>query len=76
MKLTPEQITELENDTISLCQEMIRIPSVNHGEGRGDEKAMAEFIAAKLKEVGIDSELIETAPNRVNVVARVEGSNT
>ena len=76
MKLTPEQIIELENDTISLCQQMIRIPSVNHGEGRGDEKAIAEFIATKLKEVGIDSELIETAPNRVNVVARVAGSDT
>ena len=75
MKLTPEQIIELENDTISLCQQMIRIPSVNHGEGKGDEKAMAEFIASKLKEVGIDSELIETAPNRVNVVARVSGSD-
>ena len=75
MKLTPEQIIELENDTISLCQQMIRIPSVNHGEGKGDEKAMAEFIASKLKEVGIDSELIETALNRVNVVARVSGSD-
>ena len=76
MKLTADQIIELENDTISLCQQMIRIPSVNHGEGRGDEKAMAEFIASKLKEVGIDSELIETAPNRVNVVAKVAGSDT
>ena len=76
MRLTAEQIIELENDTISLCQQMIRIPSVNHGEGRGDEKAMAEFIAGKLKEVGIDSELIETAPDRVNVVAKVAGSDT
>ena len=76
MRLTPEQIIELENDTIDLCQQMIRIPSVNHGEGRGDEKAMAEFIAAKLAEVGIESELIETAPNRVNVVAKVSGSDT
>jgi acetylornithine deacetylase/succinyl-diaminopimelate desuccinylase-like protein len=48
---------------------MIRIPSVNYGEGKGDEKAMAEYVAAKLSEVGISSELIETAPNRVNVVA-------
>ena len=48
MRLTADQIVELENDTISLCQQMIRIPSVNHGEGRGDEKAMAEFIASKL----------------------------
>jgi acetylornithine deacetylase/succinyl-diaminopimelate desuccinylase-like protein len=73
MKLNPAQITELENETITLCQEMIRIPSVNHGEGRGDEKAMAQFIAAKLSEVGIESELIETAPNRVNVVAKIAG---
>ena len=75
MKLSKEQIIELENETIKLCQEMIRIPSVNHGEGKGDEKAMAEYVASKLAEVGIKSELIETAPNRVNVVAKVEGAD-
>lgn len=67
------EIVNVEEDCISLLQEMIRIPSVNYGEGRGDEKAMAEFVAAKLLEVGITSELIETAPNRVNVVARIPG---
>jgi hypothetical protein len=75
MNLTPDQIIELENETILLCQEMIRIPSVNYGEGKGDEKAMAEYVASKLSEVGIDSELIETAPNRVNVVAKFEGQD-
>ena len=75
MKLSKEQIIELENETITLCQEMIRIPSVNYGEGQGDEKAMAEYVASKLAEVGIKSELIETAPNRVNVVAKVEGAD-
>ena len=75
MKLSKEQIIELENETITLCQEMIRIPSVNHGEGKGDEKAMAEYVASKLAEVGIKSELIETAPNRVSVVAKVEGAD-
>ena len=75
MKLSADQIIELENETILLCQEMIRIPSVNHGEGLGDEKAMAEYVAGKLSEVGIKSELIETAPNRVNVVAKIEGSD-
>ena len=75
MKLSADQIIELENETILLCQEMIRIPSVNHGEGLGDEKAMAEYVASKLSEVGIKSELIETAPNRVNVVAKIEGSD-
>ena len=75
MKLSKEQIIELENETITLCQEMIRIPSVNHGEGQGNEKAMAEYVASKLAEVGIKSELIETSPNRVNVVAKIEGAD-
>lgn len=75
MKLSADQIIELENETVTLCQEMIRIPSVNYGEGRGNEKAMAEYVASKLAEVGIKSELIETAPNRVNVVAKIEGSD-
>ena len=76
MKLTAQQIVELENETILFCQEMIQIPSVNHGEGRGDEKAIAQYVAGKLTEVGIECELIETAPNRVNVVAKILGSDT
>lgn len=75
MNLSPEQILQLEDETILLCQEMIRIPSVNYGEGKGDEKAMAEYVAAKLAEVGIESELIESAPNRVNVVAHIKGED-
>ena len=73
MKLTPQQIIELEDETVLLCQEMIRIPSVNHGEGRGDEKAMAEYVVKRLSEVGIATESIESAPNRVNVVAKIAG---
>ena len=69
------EITAVENDCIQLLQEMIRIPSVNYGEGKGDERAMATYVAEKLKEVGIDSELIETGPNRVNVVARIPGKD-
>jgi len=65
----------LEEDCIKMCQELIRIPSVNYGEGRGDEKAVADYVAAKLAEVGIASELIVTGENRVNVVAKIEGSN-
>lgn len=76
MKLTAQQIVELENETILFCQEMIQIPSVNHGEGQGNEKAIAAYVAGKLTEVGIECELIETAPNRVNVVAKILGSDT
>ena len=73
MKLNDAQRAELEADVVTLCQELIRIPSVNFGEGKGDEKAVAEYVAAKLSEVGIDSKLYESAPNRVSVVARIEG---
>ena len=54
---------------------MIQIPSVNYGEGKGDERLIAEYVARKLSEVGIDAELIESAPNRVNVVAKIAGSD-
>lgn len=63
----------LEEECISICQEMIRIPSVNFGDGVGDERAMADYVAKKLDEVGIDSELIVTGENRVNVVAKING---
>ena len=75
MKLTDAQRAELEADVVTLCQELIRIPSVNYGEGKGDEKAVAEYVASKLAEVGIESKLYESAPNRVSVVARIEGSD-
>ena len=75
MKLTADQIAQLEEETVLFCQEMIQIPSVNYGEGKGDERLIAEYVAGKLSEVGIVAELIESAPNRVNVVAKIAGSD-
>ena len=69
-------LTLLEEECISICQEMIRIPSVNHGEGVGDERAIAAYVCKKLNEVGIETELIVTGENRVNVVARIQGVDT
>jgi acetylornithine deacetylase/succinyl-diaminopimelate desuccinylase-like protein len=65
---------ELESETIRICQELIRIPSVNFGEGRGDEKAAAEYVVAELARVGISSKIYESAPNRCNVIAHLESS--
>jgi acetylornithine deacetylase/succinyl-diaminopimelate desuccinylase-like protein len=75
MHMSEIDLNLLEEDCIKMCQELIQIPSVNYGEGRGDEKAVADYVAAKLAEVGIVSELIVTGENRVNVVAKIEGSN-
>ena len=69
------QQSELEADTITLCQEMIRIPSVNFGDGKGDERAIADYVVAKLLEVGITSKIYESAPGRCNVVATIPGAN-
>ena len=75
MSITPTAIDQelLMAECISICQEMIRIPSVNHGEGKGDELEIAKYVIAKLAEVGIESELIITGENRANVVAKIAG---
>ena len=75
MELGQEQIDRLQAETVRICQELIRIPSVNHGEGKGDERAVAEYVSSLLTEVGIAHEVIETAPDRVNVVGRIKGKN-
>ena len=66
----------LEEETIRICQELIRIPSVNYGEGKGDEKAVAEYVVKSLAEVGITATSYESAPNRVNVIAKIKGSDS
>ena len=72
MSATPQSVID---DAIQICQELIRIPSVNFGDGKGDEKAVAEYVRKSLAEVGIESEIIDSAPNRSNVVARIAGSD-
>ncbi len=67
-----DAITE---DAIRICRDLIRIPSVNYGEGKGNEREVAEYIVASLSEVGIPSKIYESAPNRCNVIAKIEGSN-
>jgi len=66
----------LEEETIRICQELIRIPSVNYGEGKGDEKGVADYVVKSLAEVGIAATTYESAPNRVNVVAKIAGSDS
>jgi acetylornithine deacetylase/succinyl-diaminopimelate desuccinylase-like protein len=69
-------MSSLEDEVISICQDLIRIPSVNFGDGKGDERAVAEYVVASLAEVGISSTIFESAPNRCNVIATIEGTNS
>jgi len=76
VSMSPHSIPSIEDEVVSICQELIRIPSVNFGEGRGDEKAVAEYVVKSLAEVGITAEIYESAPNRCNVIARIKGSDS
>ena len=73
--MTTATHSELELEAIRICQELIRIPSVNYGEGKGDEKDVAAHVVKLLSEVGIVSQTYESAPGRCNVIARIKGSN-
>lgn len=68
--------SQIESEAIQICQDLIRIPSVNFGDGKGDEKAVAEYVVKSLAEAGIESTIYESAPGRCNVMARIKGSDS
>ena len=53
--------------------DLIRIDTTNRGGGDGRERPAAEYVAARLAEAGVEPVLLESAPGRANVVARVAG---
>ena len=68
--------TEIIDETIRICRELIQIPSVNYGDGNGNEKEVAEHVVKLLEEVGIKTTVYESVPGRCNVIARIKGSDS
>src|SRR5215469_11634478 len=66
-----------EDEVVDLCRELIGIDTTNTGDltSCAGERAAAEFVAAKLAEVGLSPEIRESAPGRTSVVARYEGAD-
>jgi acetylornithine deacetylase/succinyl-diaminopimelate desuccinylase-like protein len=65
-----------EDEVVELCRDLIRFESVNDGTGRGPgERAAAEYVAGKLEEVGLSTQVFESAPHRTSVVTRMEGTD-
>ncbi|MEU7855851.1 M20/M25/M40 family metallo-hydrolase [Nonomuraea sp. NPDC049141] len=65
-----------EDEVVELCCDLIRIDSTNAGDNAGPgERAAAEYVAAKLAEVGLEATILESDERRANVVARVEGTD-
>ena len=62
----------LESEVVELCRDLIRIDTSNP---TSNERAAAEYVAGKLEEVGLQTQLFESAPGRASVVTRVEGAD-
>jgi acetylornithine deacetylase/succinyl-diaminopimelate desuccinylase-like protein len=59
---------------VRYTSDLIQFDTTNHGGGDGRERPAAEYVAASLAAAGIEPLLLEKAPGRTNVVARVPGT--
>lgn len=64
-----------QDEVVELCRDLLMIDSTNRGNGDGSERAAAEYVAAKLAEVGLEPTLLESQPGRTSVVTRIEGTD-
>ncbi|MGW2171926.1 M20/M25/M40 family metallo-hydrolase [Streptomyces sp. NPDC001705] len=63
---------EAQREVVELCAELIRFDTSNP---TSDERACADRVVELLAEAGIASDLVESAPGRANVVARIPGAD-
>ena len=69
-----DQVDEMREEIVSLEQDMVRLPTVNTGVmPTGNETELCRYIEKWLAEDGIESETIESAPDRGNLIARLDG---
>ncbi|MGO4593762.1 M20/M25/M40 family metallo-hydrolase [Leifsonia sp. 2TAF2] len=62
------------DETAIIARDLIRFDTTNYGEGRSNGEAdAAEYVEAKLAELGLRPQVFESDPGRASVVARVEG---
>jgi acetylornithine deacetylase/succinyl-diaminopimelate desuccinylase-like protein len=65
-----------DHEVVELCRDLIRIDSVNYGDGSGPgERKAAEYVAGKLSEVGLEPTMLESEPGRTTVVTRIDGAD-
>lgn len=64
-----------DDEAVQFTSELIRIDTTNRGGGDCRERPAAEYVAERLAEVGVEPAILESAPGRSNVVARVPGTD-
>ena len=76
--MTPEPLSDVSSEVVQLVQELIQIDTSNYGDDSGPGEALAaEYVEAKLREVGIDCERYETTSGkRQGVYARIVGEDS
>ncbi|MYR43369.1 M20/M25/M40 family metallo-hydrolase, partial [Streptomyces sp. SID5910] len=72
MSTTVPASDEAQSEVVGLCAELIRFDTSNP---TSDERVCAEWVVDRLAEVGIGSQLVESAPGRANVIARIPGTD-
>ncbi len=65
------------DEVVEVCRDLIRIDTTNTGDcaTSAGERDAAEYVAAKLAEVGLVPEIRESAKGRTSVIARFEGAD-
>ena len=66
-----ERDPELAEHAFRLCQQLLRIDTTNPP---GNELPAAELLAEELTGAGLEPVVLESAPGRGNVVARLRGT--
>ncbi|HWD03464.1 MAG TPA: M20/M25/M40 family metallo-hydrolase [Amycolatopsis sp.] len=63
-------------DVVELCADLIRFDTTNRGDGDSEgEREAAEYVAQFLARHGIAADIVEAAPRRANVIARIPGAD-
>ena len=76
MSVLDKVCDEAASEVVQLCQDLIRLDTQNWGEGKANpERIAVDYIAEKLAEVGVKSQIFESAPGRANLFARIPGKN-
>ena len=75
MEIAP--LPDAEQEVVELLQDLIRIDSMNFGDGSGSgEIGVADYVSQRLNEMGIDNECFRTTGDkRAGVIVRVEGAH-
>ncbi|TAM68934.1 MAG: M20/M25/M40 family metallo-hydrolase [Microbacteriaceae bacterium] len=64
------------DETAVIARDLIRFDTTNYGEGISNgESEAAEYVAARLTQMGLKPQLFDSDPGRTSVIARVAGRN-